>query len=217
VNLNSHRALTDYLCASTIDVIVLIETNLSSGTPVLVQKIRCDPVTEETPLVIIGPRGDTEMIDALTAGADVYLDHSATSELVAARIQALLRRVSISQRLVTNQSFGAYTFPAGTDHVCLDGVPVWLTRMEYRASLLLFTRLFRVVTFEDLWMTMWEGLSRQDPQRHNICVHISRMRHKLKLDGEYGYRLISVRGLGYKLVVVENHVNIAALSQVVNC
>lgn len=203
VHLDSCHGVIDRFRAAAVDVILLMELHRNTGIAELVQKIRSNPATERTPLVVIGPRSDDEMVDALVAGADVYLDEAAAFDLMVARIRALMRRISCVQRLAENQFFGAYVFSAGSDRVSVDGMSIGLTRMEYRAALLLFSRLSSVVTFGELWMTMWEGVSLQDPQRHNVCVHISRLRTKLKLTGEHGYRLISVRGTGYTLAAVD--------------
>ncbi|MBR8334165.1 response regulator transcription factor [Burkholderia ambifaria] len=209
-------ALLEYLRAAAVELVLIGARAHDDSVVGFVEQIRSDPAIAATPLLVLGPADDVQMVDALIAGADAYLAWPVSFELLIARIRALQRRVHGSQAGSVNQSHGRYVFFSGSDRVCLDHEPVLLTRMEYRAAHLLFTRKSRVVTFDDLWRAMWEGVSQQEPQRHNVCVHISRVRNKLKLNGEYGYHLVSVRGSGYKLVAASNWAGTSKLSRAVN-
>ncbi|QVN21306.1 response regulator transcription factor [Burkholderia pyrrocinia] len=183
---------------------------------VLVAELRVDPATCTVPVVVLGPDDEDRTVAMLTAGADVYLAWPTPSRLFVARIRALLRRVYHTYPRATRRSHGVYTFYTGADQVCLNGERISLTRMEYRAAMLLFARISRLVTYTDLWMAMWEGISRMEPQRRTVCVHMSRLRSKLRLTGECGYQLISVRGSGYQLVPSVSGFEREMMSQVVN-
>lgn len=210
--LDTRDALVEYMREIVVDLVLVMEPTLDEPIAPWVEQLRNDSAFAETPLTIVGRAIESEMVAALMAGADVYLNWPVSYELIIARLGALLRRVRRSHPGSRNQSHGSYIFFPGSDRVCLGREPVLLTRMERRAAHLLFSRYLCVVTFEDLWRAMWEGVSMQEPQRHTVCVHISRLRSKLKLNGEYGYHLLSVRGEGYKLVSAGESV----LSQAVN-
>ena len=214
--LDTRDALVEYMRETAVDLVLVMEPTLDESIAPWVEQLRNDPAFAGTPLTIVGRGIESEMVAALMAGADVYLNWPVSYELIIARLGALLRRVRRPHLNSRNPSHGSYIFFSGSDRVCLGREPVLLTRMEHRAAHLLFSQYLCVVTFEDLWRAMWEGVSMQKPQRHNVRVHISRLRSKLKLNGEYGYRLISVRGEGYKLVSAGQRKSDSALSRSVN-
>ncbi|KVD09057.1 hypothetical protein WI80_14295 [Burkholderia ubonensis] len=208
--------LLRYVRSTDIDLVLVMEPEQGASLEAFVAELRSDPAINHIPLVIVGPDDECRMVNVLAAGADAYITWPTSPELLVARIRALFRRICSSHLRSAIRSHGAYTFYTGTDRVCLDGERIWLTRMEYRAALLLFKRMSHIVTFADLWLAMWEGISGLEPQRRTVCVHMSRVRAKLRLSGEYGYQLISVRGSGYKLVPSANELHWEMMSHAVN-
>ncbi|WP_321800220.1 response regulator transcription factor [Burkholderia sp. BCC1988] len=197
---DSSVALHAYLKSSNVDMVLVIEPNRGGLIAKFASALRNDRSIENVPLMVVGPENEDEMVAALTAGADAYLSAPASIDVVIARIRALLRRIAGSHARTSGSSHGAYAFHNGAGRVCVKGEHIVLTRMEYRAALLMFTQMNRVVTFTELWKAMWEGVSRLEAQHRTVCVHMSRVRTKLRLTGDCGYQLISVRGAGYKLV-----------------
>jgi DNA-binding response OmpR family regulator len=84
----------------------------------------------------------------------------------------------------------------------LNDQTIALTQKEFDLGLLLFKNmgrpLSRAYILESVWATETEVSSR------TIDTHISRVRNKLQLQPEYGFRLVPVYGYGYKLEKITN-------------
>jgi DNA-binding response OmpR family regulator len=118
------------------------------------------------PIIVIGTGGEPEEVATLEAGADSYLQRGDGLRLLAARVNALLRRFrsSAERRLMT----------------CLskhDGRPVPLG---------------------DLRLEVWGGSVGAD----NVKYHLRQLREKLESQ-PCGLKLLSIRGVGYRLVPAE--------------
>ena len=75
-----------------------------------------------------------------------------------------------------------------------------LTGSEFRLVQLLASDPGRVFTRDDLISHLWESDFLGD--RRAIDVHISNLRRKLEADPRNPRRLVTVRGVGYRLVAV---------------
>ena len=113
-----------------------------------------------------------------------------------ARVEALARRSSVNLSRTT-ECFGAYEFELGTKSVRLRGVPVRLTPKEFNLALLLFRNLNRAVSRTYIFETIW-GID-PDLSTRTLDIHASKIRAKLELKPENGYRLAPVYGYGYRL------------------
>jgi DNA-binding response OmpR family regulator len=80
----------------------------------------------------------------------------------------------------------------------VDGKPVLLTRSEFRLVALLASEPGKPFTREELIQHLWESDFVGD--RRAIDVHVSNLRRKLEQDPRRPRRLLTVRGVGYKLV-----------------
>jgi two-component system response regulator RegX3 len=80
----------------------------------------------------------------------------------------------------------------------IDGNPILLTRSEFRLVALLASTPGKPFTREDLIKHLWESDFVGD--KRAIDVHVSNLRRKLEADPRRPRRLLTVRGIGYKLV-----------------
>ena len=151
------------------------------------------------PVIVATARDDeAEVIRLLNAGADDYLVKPFSAAQMDARIRAVLRRARIQvdedQRLVVG---GLVLDPVGRT-VELDGAAVELTRKEFDMLQLLMQRRGEVVSKQTLltevWQQPWGGADR------TVDVHLSWLRRKLGETAASPRFLISVRGVGVKLV-----------------
>ncbi|MDN5939869.1 MAG: winged helix-turn-helix domain-containing protein, partial [Salinisphaera sp.] len=81
--------------------------------------------------------------------------------------------------------------------VSVDGTPVDLTQREYELARYLFRRQGRIVSRDALLENIWNlggGVSTR-----TVDTHISRLRKKLGLSGENGWRLTAVYQHGYRI------------------
>jgi len=97
------------------------------------------------------------------------------------------------------QQIGDYLFESLTHSVSHAGRRTALTQKEFALALLLFNNLGRPLSRTYLQESVW-GLEAENalPTR-TIDTHISRVRSKLQLQPEQGFRLSTVYGYGYQL------------------
>lgn len=125
-----------------------------------------------------------------------------TKELIT-RVNLLIRQtypVEYARHVFRNDKFEFSRFPNRVMH---DGKEIALTIKEFELACLLFRHigqaLSRVTIEEAIWPSSRNELSR------TVDTHISRVRNKLDLKEENGYRLQQVYGYGYQLVHLESH------------
>jgi two-component system, OmpR family, response regulator RegX3 len=157
--------------------------------------------TSALPIVMLTVRDEElDRVTGLAIGADDYVTKPfSTAELVSrVRAQLRRRRLNLGTDAVV-YDVGGIHLDVGRHLVSVDGVPVRLTRSELRLLHLLAASEGRAVSREHLA----DGLRRDDGEpgdRRAIDVHISNLRRKLERDPSTPRRLVTVRGVGYRLV-----------------
>lgn len=151
-----------------------------------------------TPVLILTARGAwSEKVAGFDAGADDYLTKPFHTEELLARLRALLRRAA-GQASPTLTCGGLRLDPRSA-RASVNGEPLRLTSLEYRLLHYLMMQQGRVISRTELV----EHLYDQDFDRdsNTIEVFVGRVRKKIGAD-----RIETVRGLGYRLVCLENEV-----------
>jgi DNA-binding response OmpR family regulator len=93
---------------------------------------------------------------------------------------------------------GTLNLDPATLEVRLEGVRIELPRREYEVLRLLMSHVDRVVTREQLHERVWK-----EPVRaasNTLTVHIRRLRQRLGDDQRHPRIIITVRGIGYRLI-----------------
>lgn len=155
------------------------------------------------PIMLLVDGGmELEILAGLTAGANDFLVKPIRKEALLTRIQVLLQRAYPAWQAVDQIEFGVYKFETRKARLTIKNDAIALTQKEFDLGLLLFKNmgrpLSRTYILESVWATETEDNSR------TIDTHISRVRNKLQLLPEYGFRLASVYGYGYKLEKIIN-------------
>lgn len=149
-------------------------------------------------MVLIAPGEDAAMVRLLSVGADGCAASPVRELELAARVQALLRRVYPLHGRALRAVYGAYEFDWVNHRVSCAGVALSVSPREMALAHYLFVRagwlVPRPVLEERLWGRRLEAGSRL------LDKMISRVRLALGLDGGQGFRLVSVYGHGFKLV-----------------
>jgi DNA-binding response OmpR family regulator len=150
------------------------------------------------PIIVITARDDdATIVKALDAGADDYVVKPFGADQVSARIRALLRR-GVSQAANEPIRVGDLVIDERSRTVHLAGEPVELARKEFDLLLALAQRPGEVVTkrelLADVWRQAYGGSDR------TVDVHLSWLRRKLGETAADPHYLISVRGVGVRLV-----------------
>jgi DNA-binding response OmpR family regulator len=156
----------------------------------------------DLPIVMLTAR-DTEgdQVTGLEAGADDYVTKPFSVLELVSRVRALLRRRDLDRAtLDTVVRVGSLHLDIGRHSTTIEGRQLRLTVSEFRIVQLLASDPGRVFTRDDLIRHLWESDFVGD--RRAIDVHVSNLRRKLEADPRHPKRLLTVRGVGYKLMPV---------------
>ena len=161
----------------------------------MIQQLRKDRVA--TPVLVLSALGQvTDRVKGLKAGGDDYLVKPfAFSELLA-RLEALVRRGGIAERVATLLQVGDLEMDLLARTTRREGVSIDLQPREFRLLEYLMRHAGHVVTRTMLLEGVWDY--HFDPQTNVIDVHISRLRSKIDKGFEKPM-LHTVRGAGYML------------------
>jgi DNA-binding response OmpR family regulator len=176
--------------------VVLLDLGLPDvGGLTLISMIRA---ASQVPIIVITAQDDDPtMVKALDGGADDYVVKPFGTEQVAARIRAVLRRAG---RTETSEPIrvGDLVIDEGTRTATLEGRRLELARKEFDLLLALAQRQGRVATKRELLAEVWQqsygGADR------TVDVHLSWLRRKLGETAAEPRYLVSVRGVGVRLV-----------------
>jgi two-component system response regulator RegX3 len=113
---------------------------------------------------------------------------------------AILRRRDLDRATggATVRRLGGLQIDLGRHEVSVDGDRVHLTLSEFKVLSLLAEQPERVVSRRELMQHLWA--SEHVGDEHACEVHISNLRRKIEKDATQPERLVTVRGMGYKLV-----------------
>jgi DNA-binding response OmpR family regulator len=141
--------------------------------------------------------GEDDIVAGLAAGADDYMIKPIRRGELVARVQALLRRAYPAQKALEQIQFGDYIFEVRTGRLTIKGNPVELTQKEFDLALLFFRNIGRPLSRAYILEAVW-ARDIEVPSR-TMDTHVSRVRSKLQLRPEYGFRLAPVYSYGYRL------------------
>ncbi|MEO8060307.1 MAG: response regulator transcription factor [Burkholderiales bacterium] len=158
-------------------------------------------------LFVTEGRNEADVIEGLAAGADDFMFKPVRLEELGARINALLRR-SYHRQQDAALVFGRYTLDAAARRVLVGSATVELKQKEFDLALFLFQNIGRLLSREHLMQAVW-GLSASAPSR-SLDTHVSRVRTKLALAPDKGFRLAAIYGVGYRLEAVSEPASTAA-------
>ena len=150
-------------------------------------------------LMLTALDSERDRVEGLDTGADDYVTKPFSVAEVVSRVRSHLRRRELNRsRAGTLIDVGELRLDVARHSASVDGKPVLLTRSEFRLLALLASEPGRPFTREQLIRHLWESDFVGD--RRAIDVHVSNLRRKLEKDPRKPRRVVTVRGVGYKLV-----------------
>ena len=146
-------------------------------------------------------RREFDEVLGLELGADDYVTKPFDFDVLAARIKVALRRVQSTAASTLPQStalaVGDLSIDPQAHIVMLKGQPLALPPREFDLLYALALAAGHVVSAEDLIARVWGAEYSGEPQV--VYVHIRWLREKIEDDPNHPRRIITVRGVGYKL------------------
>ncbi len=130
-------------------------------------------------------------------GVDDYMVKPIDVNEMIWRVEALLRRSQININNVVK--IKSTTFDKDTLSVSWNNTTIQLVQKEFMLLLKLVSSPNRIYTRSQIMDDIW-GIDHESDS-HTLDVHISRLRDKLKNNNDFS--IVTIRGLGYK--VVENN------------
>lgn len=154
------------------------------------------------PVLFLTQRDQEEdIVRALTAGADDYLVKPARAAELMARIHALSRRLAAEGTASDEIVKGPFKLDLKARTVFCHGEPVTLTDKDFELTSFMFQNIGRLLSRDYLLERVW-GLNGSINTR-TVDTHMSRLRRKLKINPENGFRIRTVYQHGYRLEEVE--------------
>ncbi|MCB1255682.1 MAG: response regulator transcription factor [Microthrixaceae bacterium] len=201
---NGAEAL-DKFKANTPDLVLLdMMLPVISGLDVCAEIRR----SSDVPIIIVSAKSsELDTVVGLEVGADDYVTKPYRMRELVARIRAALRRRNLDtsglgppvpgyvERDVL--TVGGLKIDFDSREVFVDGVLVELPRKEFDLLGYLMENAGRVLERSSIINTVW-GLDYVGDTK-TLDVHIKRLRAKIEIDPSEPSRLVTVRGVGYKL------------------
>ncbi|HJV72948.1 MAG TPA: response regulator transcription factor [Noviherbaspirillum sp.] len=147
-------------------------------------------------LVLANCSDEDSIVAAMAAGANDYIIKPIRRSELLTRTQVLLK-LAYPELDVDETRFGKYIFDHRSGRVKTAGGVIALTQKEFELALLLFRHLGRPLSRAFIKEAIWPRDT--DVPSRTVDTHVSRVRSKLGLHPENGFRLISVYSYGYRL------------------
>lgn len=154
--------------------------------------------THDVPIIMVTARADThDVVAGLESGADDYIVKPVAAKELTARIRALLRRTTVGPANDHVLRIGDLEIHSQAQVARLGDEELRLTRTEFHLLCALAENpgwvLSRTQLLEQVWDYDFFGDIRL------VDVTVRRLRAKIEDDPSTPQRLVTVRGLGYKL------------------
>jgi DNA-binding response OmpR family regulator len=194
------RPLLNNLAHESYDVIVLdwVVPDVS-GYDVL-RTIRSQTVPNTPVLFLTNRDAETDVVQALEAGADDFVVKPLRERELLSRIKALGRRSHERNVVSEVLEIGPIRIDVARREIMRNGQPVELTPREFDVAVFFFRQPGKLVSRAHLMEVVWGRSS--DASLRTVDTHVSRLRQALGLSAESGVRMTPIYGYGYRLDVL---------------
>ena len=134
------------------------------------------------------------VVTGLDMGADDYISKPFRPRELVSRIKSVLRRSGNDNKFI---EYEGVRLDCAKANVTKNGEEIFLSALEYKLLLVLFSNMGVVLTREKLMDEIW-SLSGEYVTDNTLTVYIKRLREKIEDDPQNPKVIKTVRGLGYK-------------------
>lgn len=163
------------------------------------KKARAAGIT--TPIILLTARGEEiDKILGLELGADDYITKPFSVRELLARIKALLRRSNgVATKEFHSLAIGKLKIDFSTFQAFEDGIEIRLSHKEFEILSFLYQHKNKVVSRYDLLGKVW-GYDEQ-PTTRTVDNFMVRLRQKIEVNPNQPKLILTVHGVGYKMVI----------------
>ena len=192
------EAVLEAAVRGPVDLVLLdLDLRRLSGLDVL-RRLRS---ISTVPVIALSARdSEVDCILALELGADDCVAVPCSLQELLSRVRALLRRCEYERAAQRGpvREVGGIRLDLGLRQVVVDERAVYLTMSQFKLLALLSEDPGRIVSRREILHRLWDSSHAGD--EHVCDVHVSNLRHKIERDPRNPERIVTVRGMGYKLV-----------------
>jgi len=151
--------------------------------------------TSRVPVIFLSSASDNmNIVMAMNMGGDDFIAKPFDLEVLAAKIQAMLRRTYDFGAPLPQLEHRGAVLDTGDNTLRYDGGRIELTRNEYRILQVLLEQKERTVSRDTLMRKLWETDSYVD--ENTLTVNVTRLRRKLAAAGLEDF-IHTKKGMGY--------------------
>jgi two-component system response regulator RegX3 len=152
-------------------------------------------------LILTAMDAEVDRVLGLEAGADDYVTKPFSVAELVSRVRAILRRRELDRASGGGlRRVGSLELDVNRHEVRIDGKTIRLTPSEFRLLAFLAQEPERVYTRREIMQHLWDSTYVGDQRACDI--HVSNLRRKIEETPGRPQRLVTVRGVGYKLLAV---------------
>lgn len=191
---NGQTAALAALDAEAFDL-VLLDVSLADGNGFSV----CSAVKAHwnIPVIFLTASGDEySTVTGFDLGADDYISKPFRPRELISRIKNVLRRTGNTNSTVT---LGNVQVDTVKGIATKDGQDLFLSALEYRLLLVFINNRGAVLTRTKLLESIWD-IAGEFVNDNTLTVYIKRLREKIEDDPQNPTIILTVRGLGYKVM-----------------
>jgi two-component system response regulator RegX3 len=152
-------------------------------------------------LILTAMDAEVDRVLGLEAGADDYVTKPFSVAELVSRVRAILRRRELDRAAGGGiRRVGSLELDVNRHEVQIDGKTIRLTPSEFRLLAFLAQEPERVYSRREIMQHLWDSTYVGDQRACDI--HVSNLRRKIEETPGRPQRLVTVRGVGYKLLAV---------------